>query len=216
MITLRYKKVDSAIFVSHIDLLKQFIKIINRSRIDVEYSKGFHPHMQLYFTTPLPVGVSSDCEYVTIFTSEKTIIDRLNETTIGGIVFVEEFVTIDNPKLTKNIDKASYVVDCNLSDEEVAKVDNFLQSPSIELQVMRKGELSVTEVKPLIYEYKVSNTSFECTLACGNPNLRVDYLIKKINEQVGCNIHITASKKISQFISDTGENVEEYLEKLLL
>ncbi len=214
MITLRYKKEDSAIFVSHIDLLKQFIKIINRSKINVEYSKGFHPHMQLYFTTPLPVGVSSDSEYVTIYTEEKTIIDRLNEKSIGGIVFTKEYVSNENPKLTKNIDKASYVVKVNLTDLEVAKVNEFLSRPSIVLQVMRKGELAETDVKPLIYDYKVSNQSFECTLACGNPNLRIDYLIKKINEELSTDIHITNSRKISQFISETGENVEDYLERI--
>ena len=215
MITLRYKKEDSAIFVSHIDLLKQFIKIINRSKINVEYSKGFHPHMQLYFTTPLPVGVSSDSEYVTIFTEEKSIIDRLNDKSIGGIIFTKEYVTKDNPKLTKNIDKAHYEVVCNLTDKEVQKVNDFISKPSIILQVMRKGELTEMEVKPLIYDYKVSNRLIECTLASGNPNLRIDYLIKKINEELSTDIHITNSRKISQFISDTGENVEDYLEKLV-
>lgn len=211
MLTLRYKKENSAIFISHIDLLKQLVKIINRAKIDVEYSKGFHPHMKIYFATPLPVGVSSDCEYITIFCKEESIIDRLNENTIGGLVFTEEFATVENPKLTANIVSATYQIQVEFSDKMVENVTNYLSTNSITLQLNRKGEIVNQEVKPLIYDYKVSNSLVELKLACGNPNLRVDYLIKKINEQTGSKILITKSKKVCQYMNN-GKNVEDFLE----
>ena len=216
MITLKYSKKDAAIFVSHIDLLKQFIRIINRADIDVEYSHGFHPHMQMYLATPLPVGVSSDVEYVTLYSNEKSIIEKLNNASIKGLVFTKEYIVKENPNLTAKITKASYEIPCDLTDEEVSKVKDFFNKDSIKIEVLRIGEMVEIEVKHLIYDYKVSNKLITCLIACGNPNLRVDCLIKKINEEVGSSIRITSSKKTEQFIGDNGEKVEDYLERIKL
>ena len=214
MITLKYSKENQAIFVSHIDLLKQFIRIINRADISIEYSQGFHPHMQMYLATPLTVGVSSNCEYVTLYTSEDTVIDRLNKASIGGLVFTKEYVTKLNPKLAASITRARYIIPCNLDEDSVKKVYDFFNQDSIKLEVNRKGETVETEVKPNIFEYKVSNNEINVVLACGNPNLRVDYLIKKIKSEVGLNIRINSSKKIEKYIGGNGEKVEDYLERI--
>lgn len=54
-----------------------------RSGLPVEYSQGFNPHQKLSFALPLPVGVTSECEYVDIsFTNDalddERIIKKLN------------------------------------------------------------------------------------------------------------------------------------------
>ncbi len=70
-------------YISHLDLLRCFTRSIMRSGLPVEYSQGFNPHQKLSFALPLPVGVTSECEYVDIsFTNDalddERIIKKLN------------------------------------------------------------------------------------------------------------------------------------------
>lgn len=216
MITLKYQKTDSAIYTSHIDLLKQFVKIVNRAGVEVEYSKGFHSHMNVYFTSALPVGVSSEAEYVTVETNEKDLLSRLNEKSIGGLVFTKEYITKTNPKLTSQIYKSLYKVSVNLTDDEVAKLNDYFEKDEIIVTTEKKGEITKKKVNEQIFSYKVSNSEIELMLATGNPNLRIDALIRQINSDLGLKIMITKSKKLKQFvaINGTSYDVDEYLTKI--
>lgn len=53
-------------YISHLDLLRCFTRAIMRSGLPIEYSQGFNPHQKMTFALPLPVGVTSECEYVDI------------------------------------------------------------------------------------------------------------------------------------------------------
>lgn len=216
MLTLKYTKKDTARYISHIDLLRQFIKILNRAEVDVVYSKGFHPHMNIYFSPALPVGVGSNVEYCTIESTQASIIDAIRAKSIKGLEFVAEYNT-DNPKLASKIYKAKYNVKVDLTDEDIQKLHEFLSRDSIVIEVERKGEKVQTEVKHLIYDYKVSNSLVELTLAVGNPNLRIDKLIRLINDSLGLGILITNSEKIEQYVSVEGTDitVDDYLNSLV-
>ena len=65
MITLKYRKSGNAVFISHIDTLRGMVRAIRRAEINMAYSKGFNPHMLLFFSPPLALGVNSEAEYVT-------------------------------------------------------------------------------------------------------------------------------------------------------
>lgn len=56
MIVLRYSRSGAARFVSHIDVLRQFSRIMRRAGVPVAYSNGFNPHALLFFSPPTPVG----------------------------------------------------------------------------------------------------------------------------------------------------------------
>lgn len=70
-------------YISHLDLLRCFTRSIMRSGLPVEYSQGFNPHQKMTFALPLPVGVTSECEFVDISfedgaTTDDTIKEQLN------------------------------------------------------------------------------------------------------------------------------------------
>ena len=71
-------------YISHLDLLRCFTRSIMRSGLPVEYSQGFNPHQKMTFALPLPVGVTSECEYVDISfedgkASDREIEQKLND-----------------------------------------------------------------------------------------------------------------------------------------
>ena len=76
----KFSKMGMAKYISHLDLLRCFTRAIMRSGLPVEYSQGFNPHQKMTFALPLPVGVTSECEYVDIsFEDGKVTDDEIKE-----------------------------------------------------------------------------------------------------------------------------------------
>ena len=60
----QFRKVGNLQYISHLDLQRTFIRVINRACIPVWYTKGFNPHAKLVFSTPLSVGAQSEYEFL--------------------------------------------------------------------------------------------------------------------------------------------------------
>ncbi|MBR5280471.1 MAG: TIGR03936 family radical SAM-associated protein, partial [Clostridia bacterium] len=67
---LKYCKESGMRFISHLDLLKLFSRAARRCRLPLSYSQGFNPHPELVFNAPLPLGVTSEAEYVDLSLDE--------------------------------------------------------------------------------------------------------------------------------------------------
>ena len=81
-IRIRFRKVGDLQYISHLDLQRTMHRILTRSGIPVWYTKGFNPHIKLVFSTPLSIGVQSECEMLDIRIEREMsceeIKDRLN------------------------------------------------------------------------------------------------------------------------------------------
>jgi len=79
-------------FISHLDLLRAFQRIIRRAELPTAYSQGFNPHMLMSFALPLPLGMESAKDYAEIVLSEemdvREILERLNQSTPEGLNFL--------------------------------------------------------------------------------------------------------------------------------
>ena len=80
---IKFTKGDNIKFIGHLDLMRTIQRIIKRSGLPVEYSKGFNPHMSLSIAQPLSVGVYSDGEYLDLVLTEELscedVINKLND-----------------------------------------------------------------------------------------------------------------------------------------
>ena len=59
-----YEKSGDLRFLSHLEILRTFIRAIQRAGYRLEHSKGFNPHPKIVFSYALPVGVESRAEVV--------------------------------------------------------------------------------------------------------------------------------------------------------
>lgn len=64
LVRLEYSVGPEVRFLSHLDYLRLFARALRRAGLPVAYSQGFNPHPKLSFGPPLPVGVTSDAEYL--------------------------------------------------------------------------------------------------------------------------------------------------------
>ena len=65
-VRLKFVKLGSLQYISHLDLQRTFNRVLVRSGLPIWYTKGFNPHAKLVFSTPLSIGTESECEFLDI------------------------------------------------------------------------------------------------------------------------------------------------------
>jgi len=63
-IRLRFSVGEPGRFISHLDILRLMGRAVRRAQLPIAYSQGFSPTPKLAFASSLPVGVTSEAEYV--------------------------------------------------------------------------------------------------------------------------------------------------------
>lgn len=186
-------------FISHLDLMRTLTRAFRRAAIPVAYSKGFNPHPNISLAAPLPVGVSSDCEYGDIEIegeiSVNDIYERVNPTLSPGIQILEAFNILEKqPPSMALVEAARYeiIFEGNLENNEIALItERILDATQIlRLKKTKSGEKEV-DIRPLILELKGEqensrNITFECVISTGSKaNLNPEVLAGLIRDYSG-------------------------------
>jgi len=57
-------------FISHLDIMRLWERVLHRAQISLAYSEGFSPHPRISLAAPLQVGVTSEAELMDVFTAK--------------------------------------------------------------------------------------------------------------------------------------------------
>ena len=198
---IKFSKGEGIKFISHLDLMRTIQRIIRRSGVPIEYSKGFNPHMALSLAQPLSVGVYSDGEYMDIVLTEKMQVDdilaRLNEAAPPTIRFFEAtpIEIVENvkrvPQAMALLDAGRYIIKLKLVNEEKVeeKMASLLNENAWEtLKKSKKGE-KMADIKPLVKELKYwvkdGELVINALIATGSrEHLSADLLAKFITSKI--------------------------------
>lgn len=198
---IKFSKGEGIKFISHLDLMRTIQRIIRRSEVPIEYSKGFNPHMALSLAQPLSVGVYSDGEYMDIVLTEKMQVDdilaRLNEAAPPTIRFFEAtpIEIVENvkrvPQAMALLDAGRYIIKLKLVNEEKVeeKMASLLNENAWEtLKKSKKGE-KMADIKPLVKELKYwvkdGELVINALIATGSrENLSADLLARFITSKI--------------------------------
>lgn len=163
---IKFTKEASIKFISHLDLMRTLQRIIRRTNIPMEYSKGFNPHMAMSIAQPLSVGVYSDAEYMDIVLveelEEKEIIYKLNAKTASGIKFIDAKKVVNKegekklPQSMALIDAARFTIKMLCSDSNIAEAKMNNLANENEWNILKRSKKSEKEVniKTMIKEMK--------------------------------------------------------------
>ena len=153
-VRLKFAKVGSMQYISHLDLQRSFNRILVRSGLPVWYSKGFNPHIKLVFSTPLSVGTQSECEFLDIRLDREMPCDQIKELLNAEMTDELYIKKVYIPK-TKFSDIAfceyEYEIFCDGASVDLAEsLDKlFSQSPLNMIKKTKSGEKEI-DVVPLI------------------------------------------------------------------
>ncbi len=154
-IRLKFIKVGTLQYISHLDLQRTFNRIINRACLPVWYTKGFNPHIKLVFSTPLSVGAQSVCEYLDIRIDREMsceeIMKRLNAEMTDEFHIVDAYVPSSD---FSEISWANYKISINTegAGEKMAEdVQAALTTSPLTLVKKTKAGEKEIDIIPLIY-----------------------------------------------------------------
>ena len=176
MIICKYRRTGAYAFIPHVDVLRVFGMAARRSRADVAFSAGYNPHMQIFLSSPMPLGTESECEYFTAVSKDSPadFAGKLNATLPDGFRIVRYGETDLNPAAV--IVAAEYEIrlpgyDC------AALTAGVLQRETFPIEYTDKGRTVVKEVRDKIYALEGAGDTIRATLGYGNNNLRPDRML---------------------------------------
>ena len=195
-IRLKFIKVGTLQYISHLDLQRTFTRIINRACLPVWYTKGFNPHIKMVFSTPLSVGTESVCEYLDIKIDREMsceeIMQRINAE------MTDEFHVVDAYLPTSDFSEikwASYkirIVDLGASKALAQDIQEALTTSPLTLVKKTKAGEKEVDIVPLIrcvtteYNSESGEIEIETTVSAStNEYLNPEMLISGLKMKLG-------------------------------
>lgn len=192
MVLFTYEKKYNAVYIPHLDILRAVVRTIRRAGLKVQYSEGFNPHMLLYFSPPIPVGVSSECEQCAAVTDEQPdyFMEKYNSVAVNGLKILNaEYVQSANP--AGDIKAAEYKI--SFAGAGAFPFESVLKEKTLNAEWRDKdGKETIKDIRGGIYLLEsAGKDAMRCVLAAGNENLRADRFIAAFAAYAGINISDT-------------------------
>ncbi|MDR1688024.1 MAG: TIGR03936 family radical SAM-associated protein [Clostridiales bacterium] len=202
---IRFEKRGNLKYIGHLDLLRLLHRCIKLSGIDIDYSKGFNPHILASVVLPLTVGSEGLSEYAVFEMKTETgaerILEKLNAVMPYGLKCLNARKMPDNEKPSGAICAAQYFIEINEKFNLPKIAEEILQSEKILAEKPEKikknsakhseranaEEPAKTDIRPLIYDVKAQGEKeLRVLIAQGSMrNLRPELLVKHIYENQG-------------------------------
>ena len=219
ILVLKYYKRESMVYVSHIDLLRHFTRAFRRAGFEIEFTSGFNPHMQINLGTPLPLGISSSSEYLTVRTEteKEEFLERYNRVAPKGLEGVRVFAPMTNPNIAGRTVAADYSVKQQGAEARRREIEGIVNLLTLEMPFTKKGETVVKDVASLVNGVKVYPDSLNLSLAAGNTTLRPERFVEFLAEKFDFTVKLSELWKYEQYVrNEKGvlQEMDRYLEGL--
>ena len=178
---LKFSRGEELKYISHLDLMRLWEKMLHRAGMPLAYSQGFTPHPKISLAAPLPIGVTSEAELMDItlkrYVSPYFFLQTLRPKLSPGIDMLEVHqIPLGAPSLQSQLRYAEYRVEvrANKNPQEMqAAIASLLQTRYLLWQHMRDTGLRYYDLRALVKDlWLISWHNFSSTLGmrlrCGN------------------------------------------------
>lgn len=165
---MQFCKTREGRFLSHLDLMHTWERVIRRSQLPLAYSQGFNPHPKINFASACAVGTTSDGEYMDMELTQELPVEQVKEMLQAVMppafrVSAMKVVSGKAPSLMSIIQRARYVLQLELveevSQEQLdAAVENFWQQEEIVIYRYKKNskDKKPVNIRPGVYELELT------------------------------------------------------------
>lgn len=205
-VRLQFKKIGNLQYISHLDLQRTFLRVINRACIPVWYTKGFNPHPKLVFSTPLSVGAQSVYEFLDLRMDREMpceeIMARLNGELTEELCITDAYLPTTD---FSSIAWASYeyeIATAGASADMAKAMEKTLSTSPLTLVKRTKSGEKEIDIVPLIRSASVRFDSESGTL-------RMEAILRALStEFLNPEMLITGLKQVNGILS--GNPAEEW------
>jgi len=155
---LRFSRGEEIKYISHLDLMRSWERVLRRSGVALAYSQGFSPHSRISLAAPLPLGITSEAELMDVFLTKRVsshfFLKAVSLQLPGGIEVLEVQETpLNIPSLQSRLQSIEYRLivktDGNLSQTQSA-IASLLRAESLPWQHMRDTGPRHYDIRALI------------------------------------------------------------------
>ena len=163
-------------FISHLDLLRFFDRLLKKSQIPVKYSQGFHPRPKMSFGSPISLGTEAynelmDFELETPMSNEE-VFDRLNSSNVVGFRVNKVEDVIGKASIMEEYTIMVYEIE---SEEEIiTKLETLLNQEEIVEVKEKKGKVTTRNLKERIKSFRREADMIEMEIINTSPNSYLD------------------------------------------
>lgn len=159
-------------FISHLDLLRFFDRLLKKSQIPVKYSQGFHPRPKMSFGSPVSLGTEAydelmDFELESPMSNEE-VFERLNNSNVVGfrVNKVEEV-----PRKSSIMEEYTVMIyEIEGSKEDISKLEELLNRDEIVEVKEKKGKVVTRDLKVRIKSFKRETNKITMEIINTSPN----------------------------------------------
>ncbi len=184
---LLFEKTGIAVYLSHLDTMRQFQRCFLRAGLHLKHTEGFHRHAIVSIALPLSVGTSSQCELLdfTLVDTDTALEDvpaRLNAAFPTGLRALKAY---DSPRKIKELTYLQAQVqleyDNGIPDgTEAALADLYARDEILVEKKSKKGPIQA-DIRPMIRSVAPVRLSgrllrLDCVVCAQNPSLNPDLL----------------------------------------
>ncbi|MDD5863521.1 MAG: TIGR03936 family radical SAM-associated protein [Firmicutes bacterium] len=176
-----FEKTGSAIYLSHLDLMRLFQRAFKRAGLPLTHTQGFNPRPSVSIALPLSLGVESRCELLdfaleTDEFSPEQIRDRLNAALVEGVRVLSVYDSGRKIRELCYLDCAlTLEYDAGVPAKAAERIDALFSQENVTVE--KKGKNGVTEqnIIPMIRSLTVSEDAdsleLHARVCCQNPTL---------------------------------------------
>jgi radical SAM-linked protein len=154
----RFCRGEEVRYISHLDLMRLWERALRRAGISLAYSEGFSPHPRISLAAPLPIGVTSEAEFMDVFlarwVSPHSFIRGVTQQLPRGIDIKEVWVIGQRVKsLQSQVRYAEYRVEVEsdkMPEEIRALLRSFLSAEHLPWQHSRDTGVRRYDLRALV------------------------------------------------------------------
>ncbi|MBX7257177.1 MAG: TIGR03960 family B12-binding radical SAM protein [Candidatus Hydrogenedentes bacterium] len=171
---LRIGRVGETRFLSHLELVNAWIRVLRRARAPIAYSQGFHAHPKLGFATAPPVGEESVGDYMEITLREwvepEALLARIQGTLPEGLrAFEISEIPLRGPALMSLASGFAYTFYADAEAGSVQqRIEEILAAPQVMVERTSKPkergrprQRIEVDIRPMIRVLELSQTNDE-------------------------------------------------------
>lgn len=180
----KFHKQGALRYIGHLDLHKIWERSTRRANISLMYSQGFHPQPKIQIASALPLGFSSKCEIVDMWTSFDYDTDAVKNNLQSAVpdgLRIESVSIVSEPSPPLQVMTASAVFDIQIPASARKGLGEKIDAVLLRTSIERIRRNKPYDLRPLIEELSLTEEGLTTQLsakegATGRPEELLDEL----------------------------------------
>lgn len=168
LIRMQFRKTREGRFMSHLDLMHTWERVIRRSQLPLAFSQGFNPHPKINFASALAVGTTSGGEYMDMELTADLPLEQVKQELDRAMppafeVTAMKVVTGKVPSLMSIIERGRYQLRLEFVEEVTQQqledaIEEFWKREEIIIYRYKKNskDKKAVNIRPGVYEMKLT------------------------------------------------------------